>query len=290
MPELPEVETVRRVLERRLSGATITRVDVRSAGLRKPFQSGFAGMLKGARFDVFGRRGKYLLLQMSSAQTWIVHLGMTGMFAVVDVRPPGRLTAHALYERRHDHVVAQLQDGRCLVYRDPRKFGSMELVPTLELEHHAAVGRLGPEPIDPKFDDLVLASQLAGRRCSIKAALMNQRIVAGIGNIYAAEALFLARISPRRMARSLVGVHGGPGKRCSRLAAALTDVLGRAIAAGGSTLRDFLSPDGISGSFPQSFRVYGREGLACRRHHCSGTIQRYVQDGRSTFVCPTCQR
>jgi formamidopyrimidine-DNA glycosylase len=290
MPELPEVETVRRVLERRLRGAAIARVDVRCAGLRNPFQSGFASMLKGARFDVFGRRGKYLLLQMSNTQTWIVHLGMTGMFTVVDRQAAGRPAVHGLHEGRHDHVVVHLQDGRSLIYQDPRKFGSMELVPTSELHHHRAVGRLGPEPIDLEFDAQVLAAQLAGRRCSIKAALMNQRIVAGIGNIYAAEALFMSRISPRRMARSLVVLDGGPGKRCARLAAALTDVLGRAIAAGGSTLRDFLSPDGISGSFPQSFRVYGREGLACRRHHCPSTIQRYVQDGRSTFVCPNCQR
>ena len=290
MPELPEVETVRRVLEHRLRDAVITRVNVRCAGLRNPFQSGFASMLKGARFDVFGRRGKYLLLQMSSTQTWIVHLGMTGMFTVADRQAAGRPAVHGLHEGRHDHVVVQLEDGRSLIYQDPRKFGSMELVPTSELHHHAALGRLGPEPIDPGFDDLVLASQLAGRRCSIKAALMNQRIVAGIGNIYASEALFLARISPRRMARSLVSVHGGPGKRCSRLAAALADVLDRAIAAGGSTLRDFLSPDGVSGSFPQSFRVYGREGMVCRRRHCSGIIQRHVQDGRSTFACPMCQR
>ncbi|MDG1837693.1 MAG: bifunctional DNA-formamidopyrimidine glycosylase/DNA-(apurinic or apyrimidinic site) lyase [Phycisphaerales bacterium] len=290
MPELPEVETVRRVLEHRLSDATINRVDVRCAGLRNPFQRGFASMLKGSRFEGFGRRGKYLLLQMSRTQTWIVHLGMTGMFTVVDRQVAGRPASQRLYEGRHDHVVVKLEDGRCLIYQDPRKFGSMEIVPTSELHHHAAVGRLGPEPIDPTFDDQVLASQLAGRRCSIKAALMNQRIVAGIGNIYAAESLFLARISPRRMASSLVGIHGGPGKRCTRLAAALADVLGRAIAAGGSTLRDFLSPDGISGSFPQSFRVYDREGLVCRRRHCAGIIQRYVQDGRSTFVCPKCQR
>jgi formamidopyrimidine-DNA glycosylase len=290
MPELPEVETVRLVLERRLSGAAITRVEVRCAGLRKPFQSGFAGMLKGARFDVFGRRGKYLLLQMSSAQTWIVHLGMTGMFTIVDDQVAGQTVDQGLYEGRHDHVVVQLRDGRSLIYRDPRKFGSMELVLTSELHHHAAVGQLGPEPIDPDFDDQVLASQLSGRRCSIKAALMNQRIVAGIGNIYAAESLFLAQISPRRIATSLVGVHGGPGKRCTRLAAALSDVLRRAIAEGGSTLRDFLSPDGISGSFPESFCVYGREGLECPRDHCSGIIRRYVQDGRSTFVCPKCQK
>ena len=290
MPELPEVETVRRVLEHRLRDAVITRVDVRCAGLRNPFQNGFARMLKGARFDVFGRRGKYLLLQMSSTQTWIVHLGMTGMFTVVDRQAAGRPAVHGLHKGRHDHVVVQLEDGRSLIYQDPRKFGSMELVPTSELHHHGAVGQLGPEPIDPEFDDQVLASQLAGRRCNIKSALMNQRIIAGIGNIYAAEALFLSRISPRRIARSLVGVDGGPGKRCTRLADALTDVLGRAIDAGGSTLRDFRSPDGISGSFPQSFRVYGREGLACRRHHCSGIIRRYAQDGRSTFVCPKCQR
>ena len=282
MPELPEVETVRRSLEQQLPGAVLRRVRLRSRGLRWPFQKDLEHRLAGAAITCFARRGKYLLLHGDRAETLIVHLGMTGTFTVHD----GAVERPAA----HDHVLFVLADGRTLVYNDPRRFGSMELVRTDALPSHPVIGRLGPEPVAEDFDAAVLAESLRGRRCSIKAALLNQHLVAGVGNIYACEALHRARISPRVPAGSLATRTGRPTPRCRRLAPAIKSILERAIAAGGSTLRDFAAPDGAAGAYPSSFRVYGRDGLRCRRRGCDGVIRVFTQQGRSTFACPRCQR
>lgn len=282
MPELPEVETVRRSLERHLSGAGIADVQLRSPGLRWPFQKDFVRRLAGGSIARFDRRGKYLLLHLDRGETLIVHLGMTGTFTMLDEAEDE--------PDRHDHVLFSLADGRALVYNDPRRFGSMEVVRTDELASHRVIGRLGPEPIAGDFDASVLAAALRGRRCSIKSALLNQHIVAGVGNIYACEALHRARISPRVQAESLVRRTGRPTPRCERLAPAISAILMRAIEAGGSTLQDFASPDGEPGAYPSSFRVYGRDGLRCRRRGCDGIVRVFTQQGRSTFACPRCQR
>ena len=282
MPELPEVETVRRSLEQHLSGAEIAMVKLRSPGLRWPFQKDFVRRLAGGSITRFDRRGKYLLLQSDQSETLIVHLGMTGTFTMLDEAEDE--------PDRHDHVLFFMADGRALVYNDPRRFGSMEVVRTDELTSHRVIGRLGPEPVAEDFDASVLAAALQGRRCSIKSALLNQHIVAGVGNIYACEALHRARISPRVRADSLVRRTGRPTPRCQRLAPAISAILKRAIEAGGSTLQDFASPDGEPGAYPSSFRVYGRDGLRCRRRGCDGVVRAFTQQGRSTFACPRCQR
>jgi len=282
MPELPEVETVRRSLEQHLSGAEIAMVKLRSPGLRWPFQKDFVRRLAGGSITRFDRRGKYLLLQSDQSETLIVHLGMTGTFTMLDEAEDE--------PDRHDHVLFFMADGRALVYNDPRRFGSMEVVRTDELTSHRVIGRLGPEPVAEDFDASVLAAALQGRRCSIKSALLNQHIVAGVGNIYACEALHRARISPRVRAESLVRRTGRPTPRCQRLAPAISAILKRAIEAGGSTLQDFASPDGEPGAYPSSFRVYGRDGLRCRRRGCDGVVRAFTQQGRSTFACPRCQR
>ncbi|MCH2141963.1 MAG: bifunctional DNA-formamidopyrimidine glycosylase/DNA-(apurinic or apyrimidinic site) lyase [Phycisphaerales bacterium] len=292
MPELPEVETVRRGLDKHVRGCVVKSAQIHSSGLRWPFQADLGRKLTGSQIEICDRRGKYLLLHLDTGNTWVTHLGMTGGFSI-DGRPA---KGRQVYEpkphvrSRHEHVTLLLCDGRVLSFSDPRRFGSMEVVDTNALALHAVLSRLGPEPIDSTFDADQLAGQLHGRRCSIKAAIMNQQIVAGVGNIYACEALHRARISPRRMACTLVRASGQPTDRCQRLAVSLTDILQRAIEIGGSTLRDFSGIDGEVGGFSLSFRAYDREDLRCRRRNCFGVIRRYEQAGRSTFACPVCQR
>ena len=292
MPELPEVETVRLGLHRAVRGRTIRSAQVHSAGLRWRFQSDLVDRLEGRRITSCDRRGKYLLLQLSGGQTWITHLGMTGGFSI-----NGRVARdHRIHEveatvrDQHEHVTIHLSGGHLLSYHDARRFGSMEVVDQGPLSVHPVLSRLGPEPIDADFDAGTLAACLAGRRCSIKSAIMNQQIIAGIGNIYACESLHRAKISPRRLACTLVRQNGSPTDRCVRLAQAMAWILHRAIDIGGSTLRDFSSLDGEAGGFSTNFRAYDREGLRCRRHQCSGVIRRYEQSGRSTFACTECQR
>jgi formamidopyrimidine-DNA glycosylase len=286
MPELPEVETVRRGLVAAMEGARFTHVEARRAALRIPLPKNFAARLTGARLEALGRRGKYLLGALSTGDTLIMHLGMTGRFTV---EGPGAARPGAFYDAspanpRHDHIVFDMQGpgGRAqVVFNDPRRFGFMDLVASADLARCAHLAAMGPEPLDPAFSAAVFNRRLAGRSAPIKAALLDQRLIAGIGNIYACEALFRARISPRRKAAGVAGARG------ARLHAAIGAVLREAIEAGGSTLRDFAGASGAAGAFQHRFEVYDREGEPCRR--CAEPVRRIVQAGRSTFYCGRCQ-
>lgn len=276
MPELPEVETVRRGLAVVLEGARLARVEARRPDLRRPLPPDLAPRTEGRRVVRLGRRAKYLLFHLDDGQTLLAHLGMSGRMRIVadgtaDLEP-------------HDHVILTTESGVQIRFNDARRFGVVDLLPAGTLETHPLLAGLGPEPLGNAFNGPSLAASLAGRRTSIKAALLDQRIVAGIGNIYACEALHLAGLSPRRLAAT---VQGG---RAERLATAIRGVLTDAIAAGGSSLRDHVRPDGELGYFQHSFRVYGREGEACPACTACPGIRRLVQAGRSTFYCPVRQR
>jgi len=275
MPELPEVETVRRGLAPRLVGRRIDRVAVRAPGLRFPFPRGLAARLEGRRVVAVRRRAKYLLLDLDDGLSVLLHLGMTGRLVLgARAAPPGR----------HDHLVLDLDDGTRLTFADARRFGLVDLAPTAALARHPRLAQLGPEPLEPAFSGAALGARLAGRRTAIKAALMDQRTVAGIGNIYACESLYAARLSPRRLAASVVGA------RAERLCAAVRRVLGAAIAAGGSSLRDYVGAGGELGYFQHRFAVYDRAGIPCPGCDCAGGVRRIVQSGRATFYCPRRQR
>jgi formamidopyrimidine-DNA glycosylase len=287
MPELPEVETVRRGLEPALAGARLVRVEARRPDLRFPLPDGFVQRLTGARIERLDRRAKYLLAPLDRGDTLVMHLGMSGRFEVAGAktaRRPGEFHYAAPADPKHAHVVFET-DGRARVtYFDPRRFGYMALIATDRLAAHPWFAGLGPEPLGPDFTAAHLLRAFAGRRQSVKASLMDQRIVAGLGNIYVCEALFRARISPLRPA-------GEIGARVlASLATAVRTVLDEAIHAGGSTLRDYAAADGALGYFQHLFSVYGREGQPCLRRGCPGVIERTVQAGRSTFYCPVCQR
>jgi formamidopyrimidine-DNA glycosylase len=289
MPELPEVETVRRGLAPLLEGRRIASVEARRPDLRFPLPERFVERLTGTQIIRLGRRAKYLLAELGSGETLTAHLGMTGHFAAEregETRGGPTLANSGARERdpRHDHVVFRFDDGLKLTYNDPRRFGYMDLIATDGLDRHPFFAGLGPEPLSNAFSGAALSEALSGRRTPIKAALLDQRVVAGVGNIYACEALWRAEISPRRLAASVAGV------RADRIAAAVKAVLLDAIAAGGSTLRDFARADGAPGYFQHTFDVYGRTGEPCRRPGCEGTIARIVQAGRSTFACGRCQR
>ncbi len=272
MPELPEVETVRRGLARRLVGRRFAAVTVRQRRLRRPLPPRFAERLVGRRVEAVGRRAKYLLVELDDGQVLLVHLGMSGRLFIDGATAPGA----------HDHVVFVLDDGSRLTYHDARRFGLMALVRRDRLAAHPLLAGLGPEPLAADFTAPVLAAALAGRRTPIKAALLDQRVVAGLGNIYVAEALHRAGISPRRLAGSVGGA------RAANLLAAIKDVLAEAIAAGGSSLRDYVQATGELGYFQANFRVYDREGRPCPA--CAAPVRRLVQSGRSTFYCGRCQR
>ena len=282
MPELPEVETVRRGLERQLIGRRIERVEVRRPDLRGPLPPTMADDLTGRRVVAVDRRAKYLLVRLDDEQTWMVHLGMSGRFTL-SPRDPGE-------PKKHDHVLVWLDDGGHAAFNDPRRFGSMDLVPTGCVESHRSLAKLGPEPLSDAFDSAALCRALRGRHTPIKAALLDQKVVAGLGNIYVCEILNRSGISPRRSAHTIAGRGDRPTRRAERLVAATRAVLEEAIAAGGSTLRDFAAVDGTLGYFPHSFRAYDREGQPCRSRDCEETIDRIVQSNRSTFFCPRCQR
>ncbi len=291
MPELPEVETVRRGLAPAFEGARVSGVQLNRKDLRFPFPEGFAARLEGARVENLGRRGKYLLASLSSGETLIMHLGMSGRFSVAAAaRKAAQTAADAFHyaaacDPRHDHVVISLDGPKGaarVTFNDPRRFGFMDLAATEDLAECRHFAGMGPEPLSEAFSDAYLAERLKGGRSPIKAALLDQQVVAGVGNIYACEALHRAGVSPRRRA------HGVAGARSSRLRAALVSVLEEAIAAGGSSLRDFAAADGELGYFQHAFEVYGRAGEPCRR--CGGVIRRLVQAGRSTFYCGGCQR
>jgi len=275
MPELPEVETVRRGLALKISGRRIVQAELRRPDLRRPFPPALAARLGGARIGALGRRGKYILIELDSDGLLLLHLGMSGRVT---------LGSAALPAAAHDHVVLTLDDGTIIRFNDPRRFGLIDYVKRSEAAQHPFLAGLGREPLEPGFDGPYLGAALAGKLTPIKAALLDQRIVAGLGNIYACEALFRAGLSPRRLARSIGST------RASRLATAIQSVLTDAIAAGGSSLRDYVQADGALGYFQHRWAVYGREGERCPGCDCSGGVRRIVQSGRSTFFCAKRQR
>ena len=286
MPELPEVETVRRGLSPYLEGRTLARVEARRPDLRFPLPDGFVQRLTGARMGELGRRGKYILAPLDRGDTLIIHLGMTGRFVVEDgaaPSSPGQFALAAPADPRHAHIIFETDAGARLTYFDARRFGYMDLIDTHTLALHPRFAAMGPEPLSPAFDAAHLKRAFAGRRQGPKTLLLDQSIVAGLGNIYVCEALHRARISPLRAAADI-----GP-RKLTALARAIGEVLDAAILAGGSTLRDYASVQGAMGYFQHDFRVYGREGGPCATRGCRGVVARTVQAGRSTFHCPVCQ-
>jgi len=283
MPELPEVETVRRGLSPVMEGQGIARARVNRPDLRWPFPPDLAARLTGARVLALRRRSKYLLADLSSGETLLVHLGMSGRM-LVSGDPLGRFVHDHPAPEKHDHVILDMEDGARITFNDPRRFGAMDLMPTAAAEAHPLLAKLGPEPLGNGFHEGHLAAAVAGRRTPVKAALLDQRIVAGLGNIYVCEALYRARISPRRLAGNL------GARRVARLVPAIREVLRDAIEAGGSSLRDYRQADGELGYFQHAFDVYGREGAPCRTPGCAGRVVRFVQSARSSFCCPRCQR
>jgi formamidopyrimidine-DNA glycosylase len=279
MPELPEVETVMRGLRAALEGHRIVRAAAHRADLRWPIPPGLGRRLTGARVLSFRRRGKYILMRLDGGDSVLLHLGMSGRM-LIEKAGRNEVTPH-------EHLVLETDTGWRIGFVDPRRFGSVDLVPTAQEDAHRLLSELGPEPLDAAFSVASLAQSLSGKRTPIKAALLDQRIVAGLGNIYVSEALFRAGISPQRSAHTI------PGARATRLVPAIKDTLSEAIVAGGSSLRDYVQPDGELGYFQHAWKVYGHEGEPCER--CPGKpvcqgIRRIVQSGRSTFYCPRSQR
>jgi formamidopyrimidine-DNA glycosylase len=277
MPELPEVETVRRGLALRMEGRRITRLTLNRRDLRFPLPLGLKERVEGRRVERLGRRAKYLLLHLEDGGVLIAHLGMSGRMILT-------LPGSNAPPDPHDHVVFGLEDGGELRFNDARRFGLLDYAQDTELAQHKFFADLGPEPLDESFVGSVLSDRLKGKATPIKAALLDQRVVAGLGNIYVSESLYQAGISPRRLARSVAG------QRADRLALAIRDVLERAIAAGGSSLRDYVQTSGELGYFQQHWSVYGKEGEACPDCDCGQGIRRIVQAGRSTFYCVKRQR
>lgn len=292
MPELPEVETVRRGLVPAMEGARFLRVETRRPDLRFPLPERLAERLTGQTVAALSRRAKYLLAEMTSGDVLLMHLGMSGSFRVTqgEEHRPGVFHHPRSQDRAHDHVVFEMSSGATVTFNDPRRFGFMLLLRREELQAHPSVAALGPEPLGNAFGADMLAAACAHRKTSLKAALGDQRVVAGLGNIYVCEALHRAQLSPRRGAATLADRKGRPTARAAALAEAIKAVLRDAIEAGGSSLRDHRRTDGELGYFQHRFRVYDREGEPCPTPGCSGTIRRIVQGGRSTFFCPTCQR
>lgn len=293
MPELPEVETVRRGLEPALVGARFARVEQRRPDLRFPLPERFAERLTGRMVEALDRRAKYLLARLDNGEVLAMHLGMTGRFTVErgnELSEPGVFTHGASTAPAHEHLVFHMSNGSVVRYADARRFGYMTLVSNNEMGHHKLFRAIGVEPLSADLTPEHLARAALGRRTDLKAFLMDQRLIAGLGNIYVCEALHRARLSPKRGAASLATKAGGPTERAHRLVAAIKAVLEDAIEAGGSSLRDYQRADGSLGDFQHSFAVYGRAGLRCPRPRCGGTIKRIAQGGRSTFYCPRCQR
>lgn len=296
MPELPEVETVRRGLAPAMEGALILGVELRRPDLRFPLPQNLAETAAGKRILALGRRAKYLLLDLEDDQTIIAHLGMSGSFRVSEGEEettPGDFHLPRSKDEKHDHVIFHLKSrGGTLrvIYNDPRRFGFMHLWKRSELDAYPAFVGLGPEPTGNALDAAYLAQRLVNKSQPIKGALLDQSVIAGLGNIYVCEALWRAHISPRRAAGSLVTPTGKPKKELVALAQAIRAVIADAIAAGGSSLRDHIQTDGSLGYFQHSFSVYDQEGEACRTPDCGGTVERIVQSGRSSFFCAHCQK
>jgi formamidopyrimidine-DNA glycosylase len=294
MPELPEVETVRRGLEPAMTGKRIARVDLRRADLRFPFPDGFVRRLTGATVTGLGRRAKYVLVRLSTGEVLIMHLGMSGRFTIAP--PNGASDLIGDYEHdtgcgtAHDHVVIEMADGTVITYNDPRRFGAMDLCADRDLEAHKMIAGLGIEPLGNELSSAYLAARAHGKKTDLKAFLLDQRIIAGLGNIYVCEALFRSNLSPTRCASCLARAKARPSERAERLVPVIRAVLAEAIEAGGSTLRDHRQTDGALGYFQHRFQVYGRESERCLAPGCGGVIERIVQAGRSTFLCRRCQR
>ena len=283
MPELPEVETVRRGLLPVLEGQVIQRADVNRPNLRWPLPDRMADRLTGQRVTALRRRSKYLLADLSSGETLLIHLGMSGRMLISGTQL-GQFHHDHPAAQKHDHVVLHMENGARITFNDARRFGAMDLMATVSAETHALLASLGPEPFGNDFNEPYLLSRLKGRVTPIKSALLDQRLVAGLGNIYVCETLYRARISPLRLA----GAVKKPA--VTALVPIIRQVLAEAIEAGGSSLRDFRQADGELGYFQKQFHVYGREGQPCETSGCIGTIIRTVQSGRSSFWCPSCQR
>ncbi|SFQ06688.1 formamidopyrimidine-DNA glycosylase [Roseivivax halotolerans] len=283
MPELPEVETVRRGLLPAMEGHVIARADVNRPDLRWPFPDRMAERLTGQRVERLRRRSKYILADLSGGETLLMHLGMSGRI-LISGDPLGQFVHDHPAPEKHDHVVFHMQNGARIIFNDPRRFGAMDLFETATAEGHPLLSAIGPEPLGNAFHEDHLIAALRGRMTPIKSALLDQKIVAGLGNIYVCEALFRAGIHPVRKA-------GKIGRtRVASLVPVIRATLEDAIAAGGSSLRDYRRADGELGYFQHSFDVYGREGAPCRRDGCNGKVRRIVQAGRSSFYCTACQR
>ena len=293
MPELPEVETTRRGLAPAMVGRTVRNLDLRRGDLRFPFQPDFRKRVEGQLVESIDRRAKYLIFRLSSGDALVAHLGMSGSFRVEQSgseKSTARLHREIARLDAHDHVVFEMSGGVRIVYNDPRRFGFMFVVAGAELASHPRMRDIGLEPLEPPLSAAALSTALAGSSAPLKAALLDQKRIAGLGNIYVCEALHRAGLSPHRSAATLTRGSATARTQLSRLATAIRRVLIDAIKAGGSTLRDFSGADGKPGYFQHSFRVYDREGAACPRRGCMGTISRTVQAGRSTFFCSACQR
>lgn len=296
MPELPEVETVKRGLAPVMEGAKLEKVNQNRADLRFPFPADFVAKLQGKQIDALSRRSKYLLCDISSGDVLIMHLGMSGSFRIEiaeNNEAPG-VFAHARNkDEKHDHVVFHLKTKTHkparVVYNDPRRFGFMDLVPRRELAEHPYFRNLGLEPLGNALSGATLARLFAGRKTNLKAVLLNQKFIAGLGNIYVCEALWRSGLNPEKEAGCLVTKSGRPTKKADLLAQNIRATLEEAIAAGGSSLRDHRQTDGTLGYFQHSFAVYDREGEPCSKETCSGAVERIVQSNRSTFLCPKCQ-
>jgi formamidopyrimidine-DNA glycosylase len=285
MPELPEVETVRRGLAPHLVGQRIARAKTMRADLRFPFPKRFAARLTGRRVEALTRRAKYLLAELDDGNIWVTHLGMTGRWSVSGLKQqPGDFYYAEPPNPAHTHVIVEMEQGARLEFNDPRRFGYMDLIAREAFDAHPWFAGLGPEPLGNSFHAPYLAEAFAGKKANVKSALLDQRVVAGLGNIYVVEALHRAGIAPTRAA-------GGVSQaRLDKLAPAIREVLEEAIAAGGSTLSDYAAVDGAQGGFQQRFRVYDREGAKCVTAKCGGVVKRAVHGGRSTFWCGKCQR
>ncbi len=293
MPELPEVETVRRGLQPAMEGAKILKAEARRKDLRFPFQKDFTARLEGQTVTGLGRRAKYLMADLGSGDVLLMHLGMSGSFRVLDdggSNTPGEFHYPRSEDRAHDHVVFHMSSGAAIVFNDPRRFGYMKIIARKALEDEPLLKGLGPEPLGNEFDAAMLARSCANKKTSLKAALLDQRVVAGLGNIYVCEALFRSHLSPRRLAATLATKKGEPTDHSKRLVTSIHDVLNQAIKAGGSSISDHRLTSGELGYFQHSFQVYDREGEKCRTAGCSGIVRRFVQNGRSTFWCPKCQK